>query len=75
MNYGMRLSMFNEFSKLKLLAIDETSFASVVVMLKRLLMVKMALQSMVIYDAWESYRDDNSGLAQHVRGKIISNHW
>jgi hypothetical protein len=46
-----------------------------VVMLKRFLMVKRALQSMVISDAWESYRDDNSGLAQHVRKKILSNHW
>jgi hypothetical protein len=69
MNHGMRLSMFNEFSKLKLLAVAETRFASVVVMLKRFLMVKRALQSIVI-----SYRDDNSGLAQHVREKILSNH-
>jgi hypothetical protein len=69
MNNGMRFSMFNEFSKLKLLAVAETRFAFVVVMLKRFLIVKRALQSMVISDAWESYRYDNSGLAQHVRGK------
>jgi hypothetical protein len=69
MNHGMILSMFNEFSELKLLAVAETRFASVVVMLKRLLMVKRALQSMVISDAWESYNDDDSGLAKHVRGK------
>ena len=75
MNHGMRLSMFNEFSKLKLLAVAETRFASVVVMLKRFLMVKRALQTMVISDAWESYRDDNSGLARHVREKILCNQW
>jgi N-glycosylase/DNA lyase len=75
MNHGMRLSMFTEFSKLKLLAVAETRFASVVVMLKRFLMVKRALQNMVISDAWESYRDDNSVLAQHVSKKILSNHW
>jgi len=71
MNHGMRLSMFNEFSKLKLLAVAETRFASVIVMLKRFLMVKRALQSMVISDAWETYREDNSGLARHVRKKIL----
>ncbi|XP_066342489.1 uncharacterized protein [Miscanthus floridulus] len=75
MNHGMRLSMFNEFSKLKLLAVAETRFASVVVMLKRFLMVKRALQSMVISDAWETYRDDNAGTARHVRDKILCRQW
>jgi hypothetical protein len=41
--------------------------------LKRFLMVKRALQSMVISDAWESYKDDNSGLAKLVREKILCN--
>jgi len=75
MNHGMRLSMFNEFSKLKLLAVAETRFASVVVMLKWFLMVKRALQSMVISDAWETYRDDNAGTARHVREKILCRQW
>jgi hypothetical protein len=43
MNHAMRFSMFNEFSKLKLLAVAETRFASVVIMLKRFFMVKRAL--------------------------------
>jgi len=75
MNHGMRLSMFNEFSKLKLLAVAETRFASVIVMLKRFLMLKRALQSMVISDAWDTYREDNSGLARHVREKILCERW
>jgi hypothetical protein len=75
MNHGMRLSMLNLFSKLTLLAVAETRFASVVVMLKRFLMVKRTLQSMVISDAWESYKDDNSGLAKHVREKNLCNQW
>ena len=75
MNHVMRLPMFNEFSKLKLLAVAETRFASVVVMLKRFLMVKRALQSMVISDAWETYRDDNAGTARHVRDKILCRQW
>ncbi|KAK4392642.1 hypothetical protein Sango_2042000 [Sesamum angolense] len=38
MNHSMRFAMFNEFSKLKLLAVAETRFASVIVMLKREIM-------------------------------------
>jgi len=34
MNHGMRLSMFNQFSRLKLLSIAETRFASVVCLLR-----------------------------------------
>jgi hypothetical protein len=37
MNHGMRLSMFNEFSRLKLLSIAETRFASVVCYVTRIL--------------------------------------
>ena len=50
MNHGMRLSMFNEFSRLKLLSIAKTRFASVVCMLKRFVEVKTALQQTVISD-------------------------
>ncbi|CAN6182580.1 unnamed protein product, partial [Urochloa humidicola] len=76
MNHGMRLSMFNEFSRLKFLAIADTRFASVVVMLKRFLMVKRALEQMVISEKWESYKEGpDSGLAIHVREKILSTAW
>ncbi|GJN07687.1 hypothetical protein PR202_ga25535 [Eleusine coracana subsp. coracana] len=63
MNHGMRLSMFNQFSRLKLLSIAETRFASVVCMLRRFVEVKTALQQMVISDRWNVYRevrDDSS---------------
>ena len=52
MNHGMHLSMFNEFSHLKLLSFAETRFASVVCMLKQFVEVKRALQQMVISDRW-----------------------
>jgi hypothetical protein len=57
MNHGMRLSMFNEFSRLKLLSIAETRFAFVVCMLKRFVEVKSALQQMVISDKWSIYKE------------------
>ena len=35
MNYFMRLVMFNDYSKMKLLAVADTRFASWIIMLKR----------------------------------------
>lgn len=75
MNHGMELSMFNEFSKLKLLVVAETRFVSVVVMLKRFCMVKGVLQNMVISDKWEAYRDDNIGMTQFVRDQVLNEVW
>ncbi|XP_062196874.1 uncharacterized protein LOC133899819 [Phragmites australis] len=74
MNHGMRLSIFNEFSHLKLLAIAETRFASVVCMLQRFMEVKRPLQSMVISEQWDHYKDD-AQIAAHVKEKILSDVW
>ena len=79
MNLGMRLSMFNEFSRLKLLSIAETRFVSVVCMLKRFVEVKSALQQMVISDKWSIYkevRDDSpTPTAQIVKDLILNDVW
>jgi hypothetical protein len=56
----MCLSIFNEFSHLKLLSIAEIRFASLVCMLNRFVEVKAALQHMVISDKWSIYKDDAS---------------
>ncbi|KAL0374341.1 UNVERIFIED_CONTAM: hypothetical protein Sradi_3349800 [Sesamum radiatum] len=58
MNHSMRLAMLNEFSKLKLLVVAETRFASVIVMLKRFKLIKQQLKMMVISEQWSCYRDD-----------------
>ena len=50
MNHGMRLAMFNEFCPLNLLQDVDTRFASVVVMLKRLKLIKRCFQAMAISD-------------------------
>lgn len=55
MNHSMRLSMFNEFSKLKFLAIADTIFASTIVMLKRFRAIKESLILMVVSEKWNSY--------------------
>ncbi|XP_065637520.1 uncharacterized protein LOC136070881 [Quercus suber] len=54
MNHSMRLAMFNEFCPLKLLQVIDTKFASVVIMLKMLKLIKRCLQAMAISDQWAS---------------------
>ena len=43
MNHAMRLSMFNNHYKLKLLSVADTRFASTIVMLKRFKTIKKGL--------------------------------
>lgn len=75
MNHGMRLSIFNEYSKLKFLAIADTRFASVIVMLKRFRLLKESLQRMVISDKWTAYKQDDRENARFVRDKILDEDW
>ncbi|KAI0514041.1 hypothetical protein KFK09_010075 [Dendrobium nobile] len=65
MNHSMRLSMFNNFSNLNMLAVAETRFASVIVMLRRFKKIKNALQAMVISDKWSCYREDDVRKARY----------
>ena len=71
----MRLAMFNKFCSLKLLQVANTRFASVVVMLKRLKLIKRCLQAMAISDQWDSYREDDVGKTQKVKNMILSDLW
>ncbi|KAG8387950.1 hypothetical protein BUALT_Bualt02G0074500 [Buddleja alternifolia] len=74
-NHSMRRAMFNEFSKLKLLAVAEARFASVVVMLKRFKLIKQQLRTMVISEKWTYYRDDDIAKARLVKEKILDDLW
>ena len=67
--------MFNEFCSLKLLQVADTRFASIVVMLKRLKLIKRCLQAMAISEQWASYREDDVGKAQKVKDMILSDLW
>ena len=75
MNHSMRLAMFNEFCPLKLLQVANTRFASIVVILKMLKLVKRCLQAMTISEQWASYREDDAGKAQKVKDMILSDLW
>ncbi|KAL9689719.1 hypothetical protein QQ045_010108 [Rhodiola kirilowii] len=74
-NHGKRLSIYSQFTPLKLLSVGETRFASIVIMLKRFKLVKRALEGMVMCDQWTSYRDDDQGKARFVREKIVDGYW
>ncbi|KAK8556593.1 hypothetical protein V6N12_002990 [Hibiscus sabdariffa] len=67
----MRLVMFQRFSPLKLLSVVDTRFASIIVMLKRFKLIKQGLQTMVISDEWNSYREDDMGKANFVKEKLV----
>lgn len=72
MTHFMSLAIFNEFSTLKLLSIGKTRFASMIVMLKRIKLLKTALQRMVISDQWSTYREDNQQRATHVKELLLN---
>ncbi|XP_068307387.1 uncharacterized protein [Pyrus communis] len=75
MNHSMRLSMFNEHCKLKLLSIAETRFASTLVMLRRFKEVKEGLQQMVISSNWALYKEDDLVKAMSVKQKILDEYF
>ena len=57
MNHAMRLSMFNNHCKLKLLSVADTRFASTIGMLKRFKTIKRGLEQLVISEEWEMYKE------------------
>ncbi|XP_058759672.1 uncharacterized protein LOC131632983 [Vicia villosa] len=75
MTHSMALAIFNEFSTLKFLSIGETRFASMIVMLKRIKLLKTALQRMVISDQWSTYKEDNQPRAAHVKELLLNDVW
>ncbi|GJX03801.1 putative hAT dimerization domain, ribonuclease H-like domain protein [Tanacetum coccineum] len=58
-----------------LLSVADTCFASIIVMLKRLKLIKTGLQAMVISEEWSSYRDDDTVKANFVKEKIVNDEW
>lgn len=71
----MRLAIFNEFVNIKMLVVAETSFVSIIVMLKRFKAVKRNLQDMVISEQWDCFRADDIQKAQFVKEKVLNDVW
>ena len=72
MNHGMRLVMFNDHCHLKLLSVAPTRFASAIIMLRRLKLIKNGLQQMVISPNWGTYRGDDKTKAASVKEKLLN---
>nr|KAJ0211483.1 hypothetical protein LSAT_V11C400188040 [Lactuca sativa] len=66
MNHNMRLSIFTKFTPLRLLSVADTRFASFIVMLKRLKLIKRE---------WSSYRLDDTEKANSVKEYILNDDW
>lgn len=62
----MRLALFNEYVKTKLLAVADTKFASVIIMFQRINTIKSLLQDLVFSNQWTIYSDNNVRKAQFV---------
>ncbi|XP_076945643.1 uncharacterized protein LOC143616801 [Bidens hawaiensis] len=75
MNHNMRFLILNKFSSIRLLLVADTRFASIIVMLKRLKLIKRGLQAMVISEEWSSYIEDDSVKANFVKEKIVDDEW
>ncbi|CAL8990500.1 unnamed protein product [Prunus brigantina] len=63
-NHNMRLTMYKDHCKLKLLSIAETRFAYTLVMIRRFKEVKEGLEQMVISPNWSLYKEDDVGKAR-----------
>ncbi|KAK8263013.1 hypothetical protein V6Z11_D12G013300 [Gossypium hirsutum] len=75
MNHSTRLAIFNSFVPLKLLAVADTRFAFMIVMLKRLKLIKQCIQNIVISDEWSTYREDDVSKDSLVKEKILDDLW
>jgi len=75
MNHFIRLVIFNDYSKMKLLAVAETRFASWIIMSKKFKIIKRNLQDLIFSDRWNMYRDDDVRQAQFVKKKVINDLW
>ncbi|XP_020415466.1 uncharacterized protein LOC109947990 [Prunus persica] len=74
-NHNMRLTMYKDHCKLKLLFITETRFASTLVMIRRFKEVKEGLEQMVISPNWSLYKEDDVSKARRVKEQILDEYF
>jgi len=67
--------MYREYSKLELLKVVETRYASNFIMLRRLVEVKSALMSMVVGVTWAEWRQSDLERGSMVRRVLIDENW
>jgi hypothetical protein len=74
-NHHQSQAMYREYSKLELLKVAETRYASNFIMLRRLVEVKSALMSMVVGVTWAEWRQSDSERGSMVQRVLIDEDW
>eukprot|EP00253_Pinus_taeda_P014332 PITA_14332 len=74
-NHSMSQTIYRGFTKLELLKVAETRFASHTLVIKRLVEVRQALQAMVIDPYWESCKTSISDREQKSKPIILDDAW
>ncbi|KAH9326345.1 hypothetical protein KI387_006523 [Taxus chinensis] len=74
-NHNMSQAIFKRFSKLKLLKVAETKYASHMFVLRQLVKVKEDLRNMVIDNDWTKLRQVNTDKATKVKSLILDDEW
>ncbi|XP_059073578.1 uncharacterized protein LOC131874296 [Cryptomeria japonica] len=74
-NHHMLQAIFRQFSRLELLKVVETHFASNTIVLRRLVKVKEALSRMVISANWSIWRQSSSTRAAAIKAMILDDSW
>jgi hypothetical protein len=74
-NHDQSQAMYREYSKLELLKVAETRYASNFIMLHRLVEVKSALMSMVVGVTWAEWRQLDSERGSMVQKVLIDEDW
>ncbi|XP_034229421.1 uncharacterized protein LOC117638397 [Prunus dulcis] len=72
-NHNMRLTMYKDHCKLKLLSIAETRFAFTLI--RRFEEVKEGLEQMMISPNWSLYKEDDVCKARAVKEKILDEYF
>ncbi|KAF8390828.1 hypothetical protein HHK36_023127 [Tetracentron sinense] len=72
---SVAFTIYNKYSKLKLLGVTETRFVSTLILVKRIFQVKSELQRMVIDESWRFYREKDSQKAQKIKEILVSDLW
>ncbi|KAG8472742.1 hypothetical protein CXB51_034649 [Gossypium anomalum] len=75
MNHSMRLVIFNSFVSFKLLAVADTQYVSMIVMLKRPKLIKRSLQNMTSIYRHEGKKGDERSIFYKVIYDILINRW
>ncbi|XP_026415888.1 uncharacterized protein LOC113311263 [Papaver somniferum] len=57
------------------LLVEETRFASSIIMLQRFKDVKQGLRNLVICNQWSSYKDDDPNQALFIKEKLLDDDW